>query len=179
MELMVQALAHKLDFENKEDAAQASRISDHLREAIRQTKSLARGLSPVELQANGLMSALQELAVNVREIFRANVSFEARTPVLLEDNARATHLFRIAQEALSNAVKHGGATDVRIEIERTPTEIILSVVDNGHGFSPGQSSGGMGLRIMEYRSSMIGGEVTVQTAPDYGTKVICTAPVSR
>jgi PAS domain S-box-containing protein len=179
MELMVQALARKLEVQNKEDAAQATRISHHLREAIRQTKSLARGLSPVDLQANGLMSALEELALNVREIFRANVSFEARTPVLLEDNARATHLFRIAQEALSNAVKHGGATDVRIQIEQSPTQVILSVIDNGRGFKSGQSSGGMGLRIMEYRASMIGGKVIVQTTPGQGTKVICTAPVSR
>jgi two-component system sensor histidine kinase NreB len=179
IELMVQALARKLESRHKDDAAQATKISDHLRESIRQAKSLARGLSPVDLQANGLMSALQELALNVREIFRANVSFEARTPVLLEDNARATHLFRIAQEALSNAVKHGAASDVQIQIEQTPNEIILSVTDNGRGFNAGQASNGMGLRIMEYRAAMIRGKVTVQSSPGEGTKVICTAPISR
>jgi two-component system sensor histidine kinase NreB len=179
LELMVQALARKLEVHDKEDAAQATRISDHLREAIRQAKSLARGLSPVDLQANGLMSALQELALNVREIFRANVSFEARTPVLLQDNARATHLFRIAQEGLSNAVKHGGANNVRIEIEEKGSEVILSVSDDGRGFNPTQSSSGMGLRIMEYRAGMIGGKVRLETASGQGTKVICTAPISR
>src|SRR6185436_8039521 len=77
IELMVQALARKLEPLSSEDASQAARISDHVRDAIRQAKSLARGLSPVDFEANGLMSALQELAMNLRDIFRINGSFYA------------------------------------------------------------------------------------------------------
>src|SRR5688572_19200631 len=105
IELMMQALERKLETNSKEDAAQAARISEYERDAIRQAKSLARGLSPVGLEANGLMSALQELTFSVRDIFRVNASFYARSPVLITENSVATNLFRIAQEAMTNAVK--------------------------------------------------------------------------
>jgi two-component system CheB/CheR fusion protein len=174
---MVQALERKLQPRSKEEAAQAGRISEHVRDAIRQAKALSRGLSPVGVEANGLMSALQELALNIRDIFRANVSFHARCPVLISDNAAATHLFRIAQEAISNAVKHGKALNVELEIDQKPNEILLSIKDDGAGFSPGQDRGGMGLRIMAYRAEMIGGKLTVQSSEGRGTKVVCTVPV--
>lgn len=178
IELMVQALERKLEGSSKEDAAQAARISQYVREAIRQAKNLARGLSPVDLEANGLMSALQELAVNISDIFRIHGSFDARAPVLIQDNHAATHLFRIAQEAVSNAVKHGNARTVRIELDRSDGQIILSVSDDGRGFVPQKDCKGMGLRIMSYRAGMIGGHVTVQSSENTGTKVICMAPIS-
>jgi two-component system sensor histidine kinase NreB len=178
IELMVQALGSKLDSVSPESAAQALRISEHVREAIRQTKSLARGLSPVNLEANGLMSALQELSLSVRDMFHVNVSFHARNPVLLTDNVAATHLFRIAQEALSNALKHGAARTVRVDLDQSAEAINLTVSDDGHGFSSRQNQhSGMGLRIMAYRAGMIGGKVTVESSAGHGTKVVCTAPV--
>jgi two-component system, NarL family, sensor histidine kinase NreB len=179
IELMVQSLETKVGIVSPDTAKQAARISEHVREAIRQTKSLARGLSPVNLEANGLMSALQELTTTVRDIFRVNVSFNPRTPVLVNDNVAATHLFRIAQEAISNALKHGSARNVKVELETNNDEISLSVSDDGRGFSPGTSSSGMGLRIMKYRAGMIAGKVQVQSTAGRGTKVICTAPLSR
>jgi two-component system sensor histidine kinase NreB len=178
IELMVQSLEGKLQSSSKADAEQAGRISQYVRDAIRQAKSLARGLSPVEFEANGLMSALQELALNVRDIFRVNCSFRARTPVPVPDNAVATHLFRIAQEATSNAVKHGSASNIEIELDRSPTELMLSIADDGRGFTPRENSSGMGLRIMSYRAGMIGGAVEVESKKDKGTKVVCTAPFS-
>ena len=177
IELMVQALGSKLDKVSPEAAAQAARISEHVRDAIRQTKSLARGLSPVNLEANGLMSALQELTLSVRDIFHVNVSFNARNSVLLTDNVVATHLFRIAQEALSNALKHGAASNVRVELEQSAEAIQLTVSDDGRGFSSANQHSGMGLRIMAYRAGMIGGKLTVQSSEGRGTKVVCTAPV--
>ncbi|HEX7859329.1 MAG TPA: PAS domain S-box protein [Verrucomicrobiae bacterium] len=177
IELMVQALGSKLDKVSPEAAAQAARISEHVRDAIRQTKSLARGLSPVNLEANGLMSALQELTLSVRDIFHVNVSFNARNSVLLTDNVVATHLFRIAQEALSNALKHGAASNVRVELEQSAEAIQLTVSDDGRGFSSANQQSGMGLRIMAYRAGMIGGKLTVQSSAGHGTKVVCTAPV--
>ena len=123
------------------------------------------------------MSALQELTLSVREIFRANVSFNARNSVLLTDNVVATHLFRIAQEALSNALKHGAASNVRVELEQSAEAIHLTVSDDGRGFSSANQQNGMGLRIMAYRAGMIGGKLTVQSSEGRGTKVVCTAPV--
>ncbi|MGZ8899096.1 MAG: PAS domain-containing sensor histidine kinase [Limisphaerales bacterium] len=177
IELMVQALESKLQSVSPEAVTQAARISEHVRDAIRQTKSLARGLSPVNLEANGLMSALQELTVSVREMFRVNVSFNARNPVLISDNVAATHLFRIAQEAISNALKHGGARNVQVELEKKAEEISLSVTDDGQGFTTNMNGSGMGLRIMGYRAGMIGGKVEVHSANGHGTKVVCTAPI--
>ena len=171
IELMVNALESKLA---PDDAAQASKISQHVRDAIRQAKSLARGLSPVDLEANGLMSALQELAGTIRDIFRINGSFYAPQPVLVDDNDLATHLFRIAQEAVSNAVKHSGATSVQIELRKLEDHIVLSVADNGRGLKQNSEGSGMGLRIMEYRASMISGKISIQSAPGKGTKVICS-----
>jgi two-component system, NarL family, sensor histidine kinase NreB len=177
IELMVQTLESKLKNSSPADAPQAAKISQHVRDAIRQAKSLARGLSPVDLEANGLMSALQELAVTVRDIFRIHGSFYASSPVLIPDNDFATHLFRIAQEAVSNAVKHSGATSIQIELAQSANQVVLSVSDNGRGFMQ-KSEGGMGLRIMSYRATIIGGSLVVQNADGKGTKVICSAPAS-
>jgi len=177
IELMVQSLETKLDNISPETAKQAARISEHVREAMRQTRSLARGLSPVNLEANGLMSALQELTTTVRDIFRVNVVFNQRMPVLVNDNVAATHLFRIAQEAISNALRHGGARNVRVELGKSGTEISLSITDDGRGFNPGSASSGMGLRIMSYRAGIMDGKVQVQSAEGRGTKVVCTVPI--
>jgi two-component system sensor histidine kinase NreB len=178
IELMVQSLEGILQTSSPSDAAQAAKISQHVRDAIRQAKSLARGLSPVDLEANGLMSALQELAVTIRDIFRINGSFYAPQPVLINDNDLATHLFRIAQEAVSNAVKHSGATSIQIELRTVDDQIVLSVADNGRGIKPQSDGGGMGLRIMDYRATIIDGKISVQSQPGKGTKVICSAPAS-
>jgi PAS domain S-box-containing protein len=178
IELMVQSLEGKLQNTSPSDAAQAAKIGQHVRDAIRQAKSLARGLSPVDLEANGLMSALQELAVTIRDIFRINGSVYAPQPVLIHDNNLATHLFRIAQEAVSNAVKHSGATSIQIELRKIDENIVLSVADNCRGMRPPADGGGMGLRIMDYRASIVGGKISVQSSPGAGTKVICSAPAS-
>ena len=175
IELMLNALESKL---SPDDASQAEKISKHVRDAIRQTKSLARGLSPVDIEASGLMSALQELAVTIRDIFRINGAFYAPQPVLIDDNDLATHLFRIAQEAVSNAVKHSGATSIQVELRKLEDQIVLSVADNGRGMKRSPDAGGMGLRIMNYRASIIGGKISIQSAPGHGAKVICSVPTS-
>lgn len=177
IELMVQSLEGKLQAGAPVDAAQAGKIAQHVRDAIRQTKSLARGLSPVGLEANGLMSALQELAVTVRDIFRVSGTFYSPRPVLIPDNDFATHLFRIAQEAVSNAVKHSGAASIQIELSMSNGQVVLTVADNGRGIKA-KSDGGMGLRIMDYRATIIGGRISIQSASGKGTKVICSAPPS-
>src|SRR5204862_7999285 len=95
------------------------------------------------------------------------------------ENTVATHLFRIAQEATSNAVKHGAAQNISIELDCSSTDVILVIRDDGRGFIPRDDSSGMGLRIMSYRAGMIGGSVEVQSTEGQGTKVICTVPFSE
>jgi two-component system sensor kinase FixL len=174
IELMSEALEQRLSAKSKSDAKRASDIARHVRESIRQTRLLARGLSPVDFEAGGLMSALQELAVNIQNLFRVHCSFVCPSPVLIQKNTLAANLFRIAQEAASNAVKHGRAQKIEILLRTSGGQIELLVRDYGRGFPELPAEGdGMGLRIMRYRAHMIGGnfEMTRQTP---GTLVRCT-----
>jgi two-component system, NarL family, sensor histidine kinase NreB len=159
IELLMQAFQSRLPSKNKDEA---ERIAEHVRQAIAQTRALARGLSPVELDANGLMSALQELATNIEALFHVRCRFYCPAPMLISNNTVATHLFRIAQEAVSNAIKHGHARNVEIKMLSAAGEVQLSVSDDGRGLraSPPQGQG-MGLRIMRYRAEMIGGALSV------------------
>jgi two-component system, NarL family, sensor histidine kinase NreB len=176
IELLMQALQSKLPTKNREEA---ERIAGNVRRAIEQTRALARGLSPVELDANGLMSALQELAAHVEALFRVRCTFSCPAPVLVPDNTAATHLFRIAQEAASNAIKHGQAKNVDITLQRTAEEVQLIVSDDGSGLRLPETKSerqGMGLNIMRYRAEMIGAAFSVKSGKA-GTVVTCTAPL--
>ncbi len=178
LELMIEALQHKLAAKNKTEAARAGEIASHVREAIRQTRSLARGLSPVAFDRHGLMSALQELAANASNMFRVNCRFTCVGHVHVENNAAATHLFRIAQEAVSNAVKHGRPREIQIALTDDPDAVRLMVADDGAGLpAPNQPRGnGMGLRIMTYRATVIGGTINIAPAAGGGTSVTCVVP---
>jgi signal transduction histidine kinase len=175
IELMSQALEQKIAARSKADAARAGEIAGHVREAISQTRLLARGLSPVTLESEGLMSALQELASNAEKIFHTVCRFECDPPVLVNDQTVATHLFRIVQEAVSNAIKHGKATQISIALSERGDKLALFVSDNGVGFpQPIPREKGMGLRIMQSRAGMIGGTLTTENNPDGGARVVCT-----
>jgi len=95
------------------------------------------------------------------------------------NHAMATHLFRLAQEAVSNAVKHGRATEITLQLQGDPGGICLSIADNGVGFTPrlDAPATGMGLRIMQFRARMIGGTLTIERNPGGGTVVRCAAPL--
>ena len=175
IELMTQALEQKLQKTSKSNAPRAAEIAAQVRESIRQTKQLARGLSPVALEENGLMSALHELAANITSMFRVNCTFRCDAPVLLRDNAIAMQLFRIAQEAVSNAIRHGQAKNVEIVLQKMPERIHLLVNDDGKGLPKSPAPGhGMGLRIMQYRAGMIRGSLVVQHRNGGGTTVVCS-----
>lgn len=177
IELMSQVLAQKLSTVSGTHANRVSEIADHVRNAISHTRSLARGLSPVTLESEGLMSALQELATNTEKIFNITCEFSFNKPVVVRDHSTATHLFRIAQEAVSNAIKHGRATEVAIILRDADRRTILRVSDNGIGF-PKQSRNnkGMGLRIMQSRAGMIGGTIAVERNTNGGVSILCAVP---
>ncbi|HTD16415.1 MAG TPA: PAS domain S-box protein [Chthoniobacterales bacterium] len=159
-----------------EAQAEAARIGELIRNATKQARALARGLSPVEIEPNGLMSALNNLATNATNLFRVHCSFECPQPVLLENQKSATHLYRIAQEAIGNAVKHGQAKKIIISLKHVDQELVLTVKDDGVGFSQdGRAIEGMGLRIMEYRADMIGAMLRIDSVKGKGkgTTVAC------
>jgi signal transduction histidine kinase len=175
IEFKLQALAENLPA--KTQAAQAAQIAGHVRAAIAQTRSLAHGLSPVVIESEGLMSALTELAQDTIKLFDVQCRFVNGAPVLLHNHTAATHLYRIAQEAVSNAIKHGNAKSIEIHLSDEPQRIVLMVKDNGTGFNPPSGGGqGMGLRIMQYRASLIGARVLLQPHTAGGLEVLCFLP---
>lgn len=175
IELMSQVLARKLKTKNNPEAERAASIASMVRDTITQARSLAVGLSPVSLEDSGLMNALQQLSASLRDVFKVSCQFSCDPPVLISDTSVATHLYRIAQEATHNAVKHGHAKHITIKLTRTDASLSLTVQDDGVGIPPAvDQSRGMGLRIMNYRAGMIGGALTIKRNEDQGTTVQCT-----
>lgn len=163
------------------DVAQLEQVLEHVHGAIETTRSLARGLSPVTLDAGGIVSALCDLARGARGWCPCSVEFATTitTPLAL-DATRSDHLYRIAQEALSNAARHACATRIRIGLELDGDELLLRVVDDGNGLPPDAdrarvdpAAPGMGLRIMAYRAQTIGAQLSVRRLPGGGTSVEC------
>jgi PAS domain S-box-containing protein len=161
------------------EVRQLDRLLQVLDKAIGQTRNLARGLHPVKPEPNGLMSALQELASQTKTLFNVRCRFTCRQPVFIEDITTATHLYRIAQEAVTNAIKHGKSGIIQISLTQTAARIVLAVRDNGVGLptSP-RKHRGMGLRIMQYRAGTIGGSLDIQRETGGGTSVVCSVHTS-
>ncbi|HEV3298717.1 MAG TPA: chemotaxis protein CheB [Planctomycetaceae bacterium] len=148
------------------------KLDASIEEAKRQTRSLSKGLFPVDVDAQGLRISLEELAKEVTSIFRIPCRFECQGAVPVEDNFTATQLFLIAQEALQNAARHAKATQLTVKLD-DGEGIRLSVEDNGRGLPKDvEGGGGMGLRIMRHRSDLIGGELQVESLDGRGTRVL-------
>lgn len=179
IELMSQVLEQNLTAKKlKAEAARAGDIARHVRDAISQTRLLARGLSPFVLESEGLVSALHELANRTETLF--GIACDVQVPATLVDPAIANHLYRITQEAISNAIKHGKTKHVNIKLEASPDQLVLAVQDDGSGIPDIlPSERGIGLRIMRYRAAMIHGSLTVNRSPKGGTTVLCSVPLAR
>lgn len=180
IEIMSQVLAQKLARRSQKAAQHAGEIAAHVRSAISHTRRLARGLSPVTLESEGLMAALQELALNTTAMFGADCRLDCDLPVLVPDSAVASHLFRVAQEAVSNALKHGKARRIVIQLQKDRAGVTLKVSDNGRGLPTefaAQKQKGMGLRIMQSRAGMVGGALAIERNPGGGVSVICAVPL--
>ena len=158
-------------------AAEARTITTLLTQAVQKAGQLARGLHPVELDAHGLMAALQELPANVPEVFHVRCRCDFPQPVPIHDNPAATHLYRIAQEAISNALKHGRAKHITVTLTQTDERLTLAVRDDGKGLPHRpRKQPGMGLSIMRYRAGMIGATLELRPAPRRGAELLCTLP---
>jgi signal transduction histidine kinase len=175
IEMKCQVLEENLQGKAKSLAAQAGQIAGHVRDVIAQIRSLARGLSPVVLESEGLMSAFSALAEDTQRLFDVQCRFVTGAPVLIDNPIAATHLYRIAQEAVTNAIKHGKATSIEINLSATADKIILLIKDNGAGLTPHAGAAkGMGLRIMQYRAGMIGASVVLQPQQPAGAVLLCS-----
>ncbi|MBV9761318.1 MAG: PAS domain S-box protein [Acidobacteriaceae bacterium] len=170
----------KLADKSMPEAADASKIVGLVNEAIYKARQLARGLLPVLSDSFGLMSALQQWASEVEELFQVECRFDCEEPVRNLDETCATHLYHVAQEAVHNAIKHGKATRILIELSAGEDSGVLTVLDNGCGIPEApRSRTGIGLRIMEYRAGMIGGRLRVERGKANGTLITCTFSIRK
>lgn len=171
--LLLRGLASRVRRGQPAGTAELDELVALVNGAIEGTRALARGLSPVEPDRGGLVFALRSLAVRARELYGLDVRFRSRVgPELTLDAAATTHLYRIAQEALTNAARHAQASHVALALTVRGTHVTLTVTDDGRGL-PDTAATGMGLRIMRYRAQMMGGEVTIAAAEPSGTRVCC------
>jgi two-component system CheB/CheR fusion protein len=168
----------KLMEKNLPEAGDAAKIVNLVNEAIHKTRELARGLLPVVSDARGLMSALQQWAGEVEDLFAVSCRFQCFTPVLIHDDTVATHLYYIAREAVNNAIKHGHARHIVIRLAADQQQGALTIQDDGYGIgSAAPGNKGMGLHLMNYRARMVGGSLEVQRVSTGGTMVTCLFPV--
>lgn len=169
-------LASKSDVAASASAAEVTRL---LNESIGEARDLARGLGPLGLEETGLDAALEALALNVQHRFRiaCTVEFDDCSRTLRRQGE--VHLFRIAQEAVNNAVAHGHAERIEISLTSKDGEGFLSVQDDGVGLSKeSRTSSGIGMRTMAYRARLIGASFEVRSRTTRGTVVTCTFPLN-
>jgi signal transduction histidine kinase len=167
-------LAKKLASKSPVEPALADRVVAMVEEAIELTRNMARTLHPIELGANGLVDALQNLAANTSKAFNVSCRLQHSGAVVLNDPKAGIHLYRIAQEAASNAIRHGRARHLVISLDATSESLMLTVTDDGTGLpADARTKKGMGLRIMNYRAGMIGATFDIQNLPGGGARAVC------
>jgi len=167
----------KLRSKSLEGSVDAAHICELASEAIAQTRRLARMIYPVEIETGGLISALQGLASNTKDLLKVSCRFKCSNAIPVRDPVTAQHLYRIAQEAITNAVRHGKPKNIRIELASTKSQTTLKVANDGKDFPRILAKKkGLGLNIMEYRAKMMGGRLKVSRGRKGGTIVTCTFP---
>jgi signal transduction histidine kinase len=172
-----QVLKEKLATRSAPEEADAARIVGLVEEAIEVARGFARGLDPVPLEGGGLAEGLEQLASRTSHVSSILCDCEVEGAVEVADTAAATHLYRIAQEAITNALKHGRARHVSVRLFQRNGRVVLAVDDDGRGIpEPAERGQGMGLRIMAHRAAVMGGTFQIQALPPHGTSVTCEMP---
>src|SRR5581483_727698 len=168
---MAAALGEKLRAENSPHSAQAATVASLINAAIDMTRGFARGLCPVQIEVGSLCSALEDFTFQVQRLHRVKCRFHPTGQPLRLPQHVALHLYRIAQEAVNNALRHSSADKIVITLDRA----YLAIEDNGCGFDPAALSDNRrrGLRLMEYRAAMIGGSFRITRRPEGGMRAEC------
>ena len=177
------SLEERLARDNPPAAQSAHEIGELIRRANGEARNISRGLYPVELEAGGLIAALQRLADDITRAGKARCEFIGDPDVTVANPMQALHIYRITQEAVANALRHGAATTIVIVLKLANDQVFLEVVNNGRDWplelsEPGHSPG-MGLTIMAYRARMIGGALQVCRGNPGGTMVELSFPILR
>jgi len=173
---LTKVLEQKLTEKLPDEATDAAEIKKLVNQAMDQMRSLARGLHPVDLVAGSLTSALQELAATTENLFGISCDFKYDSPIQIDDAEVATHLYRITQEAITNAIKHGKTKNIHIEFGQKGDMSVIKIENDGLDFPEEfEARGtGMGLQIMDHRADIIGATLDIHKGPEGGTIVICS-----
>jgi signal transduction histidine kinase len=166
------------------DSAAAAKTLEESAQTVNRNVVLARklagGLQAIELTASGLKNALRDLAATACQNTGTKCHFRAGRGVRVHDDTAALHLYRVAQEAVTNAVKHSGAKNILISLDHDETHVCVSVEDDGKGFTVGKKRRkGLGLHMMRYRANALGGELKIERRKTGGMHVMCKIPVRR
>ncbi len=172
------ALEVKLNSHASALSTQASQLAQLASATALQVRNLSSGLYPAELELRGLVAALRELAVGQTQLYNIPCHFDPKGAAPTLDQSVSLNLFRIAQEAVNNAMKHAAPSAVAIRFRVGKRALALTVTDDGTGFNPATvSEGGKGIRIMSYRAESIGATFSIVPALPHGTVVSCELPV--
>jgi PAS domain S-box-containing protein len=176
--LKAKLLEEQLAEDNSSRTGQSKAVVELINDAIRQTRNLAHGLDPVHVEVNGLISALDKLAAQTKELFHVNCSFNCRQERLDITPEGSLALYRITQEAIHNAIVHGHSRRIEVGLDAPDKLLCLTIQDYGEGFpSELPANAGMGLHVMHYRARSIGGNLAIESIPNKGTLVACRVPL--
>jgi PAS domain S-box-containing protein len=175
----VEAIGRKLE-KNSPVRSPLDSIAEAVRRAIHHTRLLSRGLAPLQLEGGDITSSLAELAENTSTLFNIQCRFDSKGRAPDLDLETATNLYRIAQEAIQNAIKHGKAKSIEVDLDFSKRDARLTVTDNGGGLPkksrPAANGNGIGLKIMRHRAELIHGTLTVHSAKSGGARIQCVFP---
>lgn len=173
--LINKSIASTLKDQDHSLAAESEEITKLIQEADEYARNLSRTLIPVELESNGLKAAIRRMADNAEKLFNIKCILVDFVDIHFDDPTSLSHLYRIVQEATSNAVKHGNASKVIIQMEVDKDKLVLTIEDNGTGFSADWDQGkGLGVRIMQFRSNLIGANLRIEVSELGGAAIIIT-----
>ncbi len=174
LEMLSHALAEELKGRSPALASLADRLNRELRETVTQARLISHSLAPVQLHGDGLMRGLTGLAASTSRLPGVDCRFVCDPPVQVHDATVATHLYRMAQEAVNNALKHGRARKIRITLTDQRNGMELSVENNGLALAPDhRATTGMGLNVMRYRAETIGATLSIEPGKGKGVRVAC------
>ena len=175
LSMLAQSLLNKA---TKPEHELASQIASGLHEALTQVKALSSGMMPIQIYADGFMISLKEITESIEKQSGIPIKLQIEDSVLLVDDATATHLYRIVQESLNNAVKHADASQIEVSLKSKQGHGLLEIVDDGIGIPLDLGgSTGLGLNIMKHRCGLFDGEISINPDGDRGTKVSCRFPL--
>ena len=177
LSMLAQSLLNKA---TKPEHELATQLASGLHEALTQVRALSRGLMPVQIYADGFMMSLQEITESIEQQSQIPIKLQIDDVVLLFDDSTATHLYRIVQESLHNAIKHADASQINVSLKIEQDHGVLEVIDNGIGIPLNLvGSSGLGLNIMRHRCGLFDGEITINPFGKRGTKVCCRFPINN